>query len=113
MKTFLSLLLFLSLSANAYHSFSVTGLHPHPQRHGVYFLEGPFKEQVVVDCASFLHGLTVVDQKKRDFLMLYESECISILEQVDDYSQVKETACLRVDFNGKAWSLEKKDGDCS
>ena len=113
MKLVFTLLLALSFSVQAYESFAVSGLHQHPQRQGVYYLEGPFKEQVVVDCASFLHGLTVIDQRDRRFLMLYESECYSILETVSDYSQVGEVACLEIDFSGKAWSLSKKGDDCS
>ncbi len=102
-----------SFTAHANQSYLVSGLHQHPQRDGVYFLEGRFKnQQVVIDCASFLHGITVIENSKRDFLMLYESECYGILESIDEYSQENEFACLRVNSSEKAWSLSKSNGDC-
>lgn len=64
-------------------------------------------KKVVLDCASFLHGLTLTSDQASEFFFLHESECEKLAEFIQEDSSEKITSCMLVDFEAGSLSYNK------
>ena len=84
------------------------------QRDGTFYLKnGIFdREPVLLDCSSFLFGLTFDLKGERNFFQLYHSECYQAYSDIVEWTKKSQRVCLKVNFESWDWSLEKQVGAC-
>lgn len=66
-------------------------------------------KKIVLDCASFLHGLTFTSDQASEFFFLHESECEKLAEFILEDSAEKITSCMLVDFEEGSVSYNKNE----
>ncbi|GAB4017735.1 MAG: hypothetical protein Fur0010_18590 [Bdellovibrio sp.] len=66
-------------------------------------------KKVVLDCSSFLHGLTFTSNQTSEFFFLHESECEKLAEFIIEDSAEKVTSCMLVDFEAGSVSYNKNE----
>ncbi len=93
-------------------NYLITGFEPHPDRQGLAYLQNSQNKSILIDCASFLFGITIEDDEGKDWLYLYEDECFYIAENIYNSVQDDRNSCLLVDFEEKRWHLEEANGEC-
>jgi hypothetical protein len=106
------LLLLIIKSSFAIDIFPISKISEFPAREAVFSLETYNAVELTLDCSSFLHGINIKRTQGNAFFFLYESECYQILNDLHTWTYAGEEACLKLDFVGKDWTLEKKVDDC-
>lgn len=56
-------------------------------------------KKIVLDCDSFLHGLTLTSDQSSNFFMLHESECDKLWGYIQEDSNQRVSSCMLVDFD--------------
>ena len=85
-------------------SLKIIRLEKGPLRNSVQLIEEkPLFKKVILDCQSFLHGISFDDQ----FFLLYENECYEIHSALKEWLSRGHSPILNVDLDFQTWSLEK------
>jgi hypothetical protein len=83
-------------------------------REGTFYLKDGFfdRDPVLLDCASFLFGITFDLKKERKFFQLYHQECYQAYSDIKEWTKNSKRVCLKADFVSWNWSLEKQVDAC-
>lgn len=106
---FLSLLSF-SISSIFAQNYLVSKTEA-TQRDGVFTLKAA-PTNIILDCDSFLFGITAVIKKEKKFFHLYEQECYELYDLIQENSEKEIKTCLKLNFESKHWSYSKGPSDC-
>jgi hypothetical protein len=104
----------LSLSINAQVLVKSISSIKRAPREGTFYLKDGFfdREPVLLDCASFLFGLTFNLSGDKDFFQLYQAECYQAYHDIKEWTTNSQRVCLKANFESWDWSLEKQIGAC-
>ena len=80
------------------HSVTVSGYKNTDREEVIELVQTSEYKKVVLDCASFLHGLELTTSQSSEFFFLHESECEKLAQFIQDDSAEKIKSCMIVDF---------------
>lgn len=112
-KVYISIFL-LTVAVNAQVFVKSISSIKDASREGTYYLQNGVNDRdpVILDCASFLFGLTFELSTNKKFFQLYQSECYQAYWDIKSWTENSQRACLKVDFESWQWSLEKQADEC-
>jgi hypothetical protein len=113
-KKIITLTILFTVAANPQNFVKSISSIKDAQREGTFLLKDgdDDPDPVMLDCASFLFGLTFELRSSKKFFQLYQSECYQAYWDIKDWTENSQRACLKADFGSWQWSLEKQADGC-
>jgi len=100
--TLVALIMSLNVQAASYevvNPIDVNGWKATDRDAVVELIQNSVYKKVVLDCDSFLHGLTLTSDQSSNFFMLHESECDKLWKLVKEDADQQASSCMLVDFD--------------
>lgn len=113
MKKLIILLFLISNSLMAFDQYLLKGIVGQKDE-GLFEVDasGSNVKRVILDCRSFIHGISFETNREKDFLYISEAQCIDFYILLSEASTDQSSYCLNVDFNLNDWFLESEFESC-